>query len=335
MATILYPYPVLSGEPNLTVTKLLVDGNKPAVPPMNTESHVIDLHGLNRDGWSYVTIHVRIEADSEEVRGLEAQGTDLRATLVAYGREAEMRQTTPLVQAERNSAIWTGSFDLDRLNLRGKVSIRGIVTGNVDGVEHRFLAQTPTWTVWVDEPPTSIVEGTLNVEWRDFTKDEDRPQVIPATYSREIFFTDLVSSVPTIYLNKGLNGLTQLLAKPPADPGQRALHDSQMTGIASQVWLSMFNASAAAVEDPDDGEPVPPASDWQERVLKVLLPHIYDCGPDEALAKLVEDLQTPEGANDLASRVQAAIAVHIKSSRRLLRSIKALDVLEAKGGEDG
>jgi hypothetical protein len=107
-----------------------------------------------------------------------------------------------------------------------------------------------------------------------------------------------------------------------------------MTAIASQVWLSMFNASAAAVDDPGDEEPVPPSSDWQERVLKVLLPHIYDCGPEEALSKLVEDLRTPEGASDLASRAQAAIAVHIKSSRRLLRSIKALDVLETKSAED-
>jgi hypothetical protein len=82
------------------------------------------------------------------------------------------------------------------------------------------------------------------------------------------------------------------------------------------------------VEDPEEGEPIWPSVEWQERVLKLLLPRVYDCGLEEALVSVVEDLRTGEGASDLASRAQVAIAAHVKSAKRLLRSIKALDVVE-------
>src|ERR1700674_4145545 len=100
----LYPYPTLAGDLNLTITKMLVDGNRPAVQPVNPDARVVDLHALNKEAWSYVTLHVRIEAVSDEVRALEANGTEIHATLVAYNSDAEMRQTATLSRAERASS---------------------------------------------------------------------------------------------------------------------------------------------------------------------------------------------------------------------------------------
>jgi len=60
-------------------------------------------------------------------------------------------------------------------------------------------------------------------------------------------------------------------------------------------------------------------------VLRLLLPKIYSCGEDEALGKAVLDRVSPDGAATLSSRAQAAISAHIKASRRLVHSIRALD----------
>lgn len=334
MATKIYPYPTLTGDPNLTITKILVDGNKPAVEPVNVEARVIDLHAIPDTDWAYVAMTVRVEASSDEIRALDGAGAEVGACVVVYNSEAETRTSVRLVRAEKTSALWLGKLELDRVNLRGKVTLRALITGTIEGIANRFLGESPTWTIWVDEPPTPVLEGTINVQWKDFTQDGDRPAVVDKEYAHEISFIDLVSPVPTVYLNKGLKGLTQLLSKPPSDPAQLALHDVQMTSIAIAAWFAMFEAAAAAVEDPGDEDPVWPATDWQERVLKLLLPRIYDCGAEEALAKVVEDMRTSEGASDLASRAQAAIAAHTKSAKRLAKSIKALDVLEEKETED-
>jgi hypothetical protein len=138
----LYPYRILTNQPKLVVTKLTMDGNQPSGQAIDVDSRTVDMASLGLDGWRYCSLSVRIEAVSEEVRQVEADGRQVTMTLVASASASESRQSIQLNRSDVAVPTWSGRIDLERCNFSGKISLRAVATTTVDGIDHRFVGSS-------------------------------------------------------------------------------------------------------------------------------------------------------------------------------------------------
>jgi len=319
----LYAYRTLFGDLELSVAELRIDDADPGGDTVDAQFNLVSLYALERQDWTFATLSLVVAGPADEIGELGVAG-EPAVTAVAFCSATNARQAVSLTRSQVDPALWTGDLELQRENFYGKVEMWALLTATVDAVPHRWIGESAKWNVHFEEPAVLPIEGTLRVRWAEF--ENDRPEVIPMSAAREVFYIDLESSVPTIYLNSDFEGLPDLLSEERGRPdAETALRDAEYRRIATAAWSEIFNVAVAAIRPGDDGqEPSWPSVDWQEKALHSLLPRIYDMTLSEALSRAFADA-TGDGALGLHARAQLAIAKEIGAGRSLRRSLDRLN----------
>jgi hypothetical protein len=325
MTNRIFPYPILRDDLQLTISNLLIDGTQPHTAVAFPDQRIIDLSRLPYPRWAKAEFHVEVIAPAAELHALEEGGAALSVTAVAMCSPANMRQLILLERSPLDRTRWTGKAELERRNFRGKVLLKALLTGTVDGFPHRLIGEAVEWMIHFDEPSIPFIDGALPVKWVDFKEPNAQPAIL-REHREEAFYADLEADPPTVYLNKGFPLLAQLLTDRPARRGpEQALHDAERLSIARSVWMGLFNAAQAAIiageaeEDPDW-----PSSDWQKAVLKILLDGMYPHLSATDQLRMAVEARTSDGARAVASEAQAAIGKRLRESTVLGRALYRL-----------
>lgn len=324
MADVVFPYDTLDTEPVLSLTHPRVDGKEAR---LLAREGAVDLFDL--DGWNEARVNVRVQVPGDELKRLGI--TDYSVVASVNCGQTNLRYST-LLERTGSTEQWVGEVVFPRTLLRDRADLYATVAGVVDGTSDRFLGRSKSVRVFLSPPVSPEVStGQIPVVWRDFTETEDGQNPIdPALHDEVSFFDISAQDGPVIYLNARVAGLRRLLEERPGRSAlERCVRDVVLDGIAQGGMIAMFNAAlTAARSNTDEGTPDWPVAEWQKGVLQALLPLIYaDREPDAGLRTAVESVDSTEDAEELQARLQAATLRHLKTTRNLTRTIKALESL--------
>ncbi len=328
MSERIFPYATLAYDPKLAVMKVeterLEDGMVRAVREIDAAAHLIDFSASDV-GATVLRVDLQVELNRDDLHALEKDTTDLVMVAVAQCPSANMRQSWTLQRSTVDDAIWSGTAELDGRSYAGYANLRAVIAGTVSGRDRRFLGESEEWRLVFDQASGPLPNGTLPVKWIDFTSDDVLKFL--RRYQGEPFYADLEQTRPTVYLNKGFEGLPELFPERGRSTGAYlALHEAERMSIARSVWMALFEASLAGIEVPDDDGTNAgwPELGWQRDVLRQLLPLVYvNVDEEEALRLAARD--RIEDARGLSSRAVAAIGRDIlRDGTALRRAIKAI-----------
>lgn len=326
----LYPYKTLFGDLRLTIGDLRVDGDAPPGDRVSASTRSVDLAKLEKDDWLRASFDVSVSAPTDEVASHEADGP-VSVCVVVHCVATNARFAFVLARSPHETATWTRTLELPRNAFSGPARIRCVLTGAAGGRPSRWLGEAVEWTVHFDEPVVPEFDGAMPVEWISF--DE---ALIPEQFRKEAFYPSFDPVKPRLYLNKDFDGLPALLRDRKRTGAELALHESTRSGIATDVWGGLFNASLASViegdGDRDEDEEVSwPDVAWQENVLRSLLNDMYAVKtPDEGLKELREAWRS-HGGGQIQAQLLGAIQTHVGTRNLLARSIKAINLARTEG----
>lgn len=331
MTTALFPYDTLSGgdPPTLTIAALRLDGAA-RMQLVNKEASAVNLYE-DMKPWNRVELDLELTSDPAVVREFESKHGPISAVVVANCLPTNMRQPLRLARSDVDPGRWSGTVELDRDNIRGRVPLVTTLTAGVNGIPHRPVALASTWTVYADEPESLRLKGTLEVRWKNFKETEDLPAKDFPNSTHVVAFS---GGVPQLWLNSGFEGLEPLLKDRKDRRGaDKGLHDFQRTGIARGVWMALIADALAAVreESTDDGsaEPDWPETPWQAEILRLVLPEVAPGKSDRELLRLATgDWREAPGAAEFFARAEAVVGDLVKANELLRRFVR-----NYRGGE--
>lgn len=334
MGTLIFPYRTFSGKLKMSLNavsvKSLRDGLVEDVPltgeEWNRAQRSLSLWKKDDIEWNTAHFEIEVVAPLKEIEKLAQDSRDLAVVVSAQCIATNLRQACTASPSPFDESIWNCSFELDRRNVRGPVSLQAHVAGTVSGGAHRHLASADEWTLYFEQTSSPSPKGALPIQWVDFN-DADAP-VFLKKYMNEPMYADLEGTpLPKIYLNKGFEGLAALFVEKPRPTGARlALHEAERISLAKGVWLALFQVALAAVNEPEENEEPDWPDGWQGEVLKKMLARVYpELEPAERLNKAIQERRS-DGARHFESLVLGAVGQDIiKEGKGLRTSLMALE----------
>lgn len=325
MSKTIYPYPTLASDIELTISDLEVDGHA-----VNTEfvlggDRVLNIYDAGISEWERLGFNVAVQCHGPTLQAYESEHGQLELTLVTSCRATNMRQGIKPIRSELDPAKWASHVELNRNSLRNKVTLRAILTGDIESHAFRPVGLSDPWTIYFDPTDSFRVAGALRVVWIDF-KSPDAPP-IARQFPDSAYVVDLEKPLPEILLNSDFEGLEPLLRDSKARSNiEGALHDSTRLSIARSVWMTLVNDAMASIRLGEDGEePEWPERSWQVEVLKRILSHIDSSKSETELLHLAaEEWRTHPGSAVFQARAEATVGDIVNANKSLRKSIQKL-----------
>jgi hypothetical protein len=320
----IYPYPVLFGDVISRLLSVSVDGDPVPATLIDEHKQQVLLVDADRRDWSSLELQVEVHAPSSEIEDLEKANANPRALCVLQCGPSNSRISVPLSASALEPSRWIGSVELDRPNWFGRISLRGLVTAEVDGVANRIVGAAPDWTIRLDDQPVPPISGSITITWDDFTKPEHLESL--RLYLDQPAFLQLDAGEPILYLNRAFAGLDALLQdRRRRNQAEQALHDQTRVIIASEAWSSLFNNAILAIEEDEDGNADWPEQQWQRTALEIAISTMYpERSADDALSEVAAARREAGVAAILQQQLLPAISDHVGMPRLLKRAIKTI-----------
>ncbi|MBX3412391.1 MAG: hypothetical protein KF708_06870 [Pirellulales bacterium] len=325
MRKTIFPYPTLVGELELSLTEPRIDNQ--LVPPeaiLPNERSIL-LFGHDPNDWTNLTLRIDVEVPPAELERFENEHGAVNLVVVASCRPTNTRQPIPLQRSPLGPSHWGAKTTISRSGFREKVVLQAILTAAVQGVPHRPVAVSESWTLHFDPSESLRIAGTLAVKWCDF-KSESAPP-IARQFSDSSHVVDLDQPLPEILLNSSFEGLEPLLRDAKdRSPVEQALHDSTRMSIARSVWMALLGDAMSAVIPGEDGEdPTWPNREWHAEVLKRILPEIEPAKSETEILNLAAgEWQAHPGSATFLSRSEAVIGDLVGANKALRKSTQTL-----------
>lgn len=317
----LYPYDTLFGDVTLRVTDVEVD-EMPLYGRVDADRREIDLTGIERKRWERARLEVAVSGPASELKSRRAP----TAVAVLNCGPSNTRHAVTLQADESSPGRWSGAVELDREGWYGRAELRVVITATEQGVPHRIIGTADVWTVSFDDLPRGPVTGSITIRWTDFASPEDDAPYL-THFATDPWYLRIDPDVPTLFLNRGFQGLEALLMdRRRRPPSEQALHDHARASLAAGVWTSLFNASLDAVEvEVEEGDIQWPPEEWQRAALTALLGRMYENrSMEDALNEALIARRSPDGAAALHERLMAASAAQVSLPRLLRDGIRIL-----------
>jgi hypothetical protein len=326
----LFPYRTLFGDVNATIGEVAVD-DVVVYDRIDFDQHTLSLHGINRAAWESARISLVVTAPAAEVSELD----DVVCVAVANCSKSNHRIAVVLEPDPATAGRWSGELVLDRQYWYDTAEIRCGVVATVEGTSDRVVGWSEDWIIRFDDLPNRPVNGAIKITWVDFA-DPGENRLYLRQHTDQYVYLSIDPDEPQLFLNRGFDGLEQLLADRRRRRFDRALHDLTRASIADKTWTALFNAALDAVEvDEATSEPSWPDSDWQRTVLQALLARMYpERALDEALRDAWTTRHTPDSPGTLQQLLAPAASTQARAPRLLRDGIRVIaNELEAEDEE--
>jgi hypothetical protein len=321
----IFPYPTLRGDVELTISDIRIDGAPLPQDYIQPNDRLIALHGQETATWQRLSFRLDVQTNPGSLRQFEEEHGPVTLSVTAACRPTNTRQPIRLERSTLDPSIWSGKGELHRSQYRDKAQLQAILTAKVDGLAYRPVATSDGWTLYFDPSESFRVAGSLRVVWCDF-KDETAPP-IAKQFADSAYVVDLDRSLPEILLNKSFEGLEPILRDAKdRSPIELALHDITRMSIARSVWLALLHDAMSAIPPEEENEELTwPEREWHVDVLRRILPEIDPGkGESELLRLASNDWRQHPGSASFAARAEAIIGDLVGANKALRKSTQAL-----------
>jgi hypothetical protein len=325
MKNVIFPYPTVRGEPELSLSEVRVDGQLFGANAVAANERQLQLYGLDTTDWQKLSFQLDVQMPPAPLRAFEDEHGATALTVVVMCRPTNSRQTIQLERSTLDPSHWGGSVELQRSGFRGRATMQPILTAKVLGIPCRPVSEGDEWSLYFDPSESFRTGGALRVVWCDF-KSEAAP-AIGRQFPDVPYAVDLEKTLPEIYLNSSFEGLEPILRdSKDRTPVEQALHDSTRMAIARSVWMALLYDAMAAVQPGEDGEePSWPEREWHADVLKHILPKIVESKSDSEILRLAAtEWRSNPGSSTFMSRAEVIIGELIGANKALRKSTQTL-----------
>lgn len=252
------PYDFGSGEVEILVKKVEVDGQEEGVP-VDLDGQKVDLD--DREVNSKINLNLEILVSEEVDKIIEENNLDSEARLIVVEKANKVFSRDKLLECEFDTAgTIEKEFELNVENYRGAIELIPFIVSE----EGKKLANGKTWTIYLDKSE-GVVSKYLYGEWVEFTSDD-----IPYS-NNSLYYLDTSGDNPVIYWNSDKESkiFETLMGDNRGYSGK--IKNLTFDGVYLSVYSELF---MAAVEELNEGQREFD-SKWRESVLADLLPKMY------------------------------------------------------------
>lgn len=318
----LAPYPILTGDIVTSISGVELDGVRLTDVFVDTESRRVELRDDDHRDWRTLTVHLQVKGPIDELSAPGAPWTRVRPVGTAQCSYTDFRVSEELTEDVGQRQRWSGSIELDRTETYGSVEITGVLTATVEGEAARQIGRDEGWTISLDDVPRPPAGDALTMEWQDFSDPTDPEGLAILKKNANLPTFLLIGNNPTLYLNRGFQGLEGLLASGRRSKPESALHDAVRTFIAAQTWMTLFIDAIQYVKvDEDEGSVEWPDESWRTNVLRVMLARLQGASDDGALMKVYEEFNTADSVGILLQQIHVACSEISRTPRLLANAL--------------
>jgi hypothetical protein len=313
MSRMVYPYAILSGQVEAEITRVRVDGRPLDYARISPSLRTVALDA-DRDDWQEAVCDVRAVLPEEEI----AYGPWSELACVAVLEESSTNtRTVQRLARDRASGAWQGSVRLRRSRHRTRATLGIRVVAAVEGVRGRIVGWSDTDWVIDLHAEIPVRDKEIRIVETDF---RDGPYVWLRRLKDAPWMVDVSGEIPTVYLNRGVEGLTALLrGGGTVEKATAALLNAQ---IVSDVWETMFHSAVSDIDSDEEGRPRMPRG-WRESVLEAMLPDVLPgLSPVDAIVELRARREEGYGWTELQSRIQYAAALRAQLPKQLAATLR-------------
>src|SRR5438309_1503142 len=142
MKKVIFPYPTVRAEPEVSISEVKVDGNLLGSDTIAANERQLALHGLDAKEWEKLTFRLDVQMPPAPLRAFEEEHSTVALTVLVSCRPTNARQTTQLERSTLDPSHWSGLVELHRDNFRGKAEMQAILTAKVKDVACRPVASS-------------------------------------------------------------------------------------------------------------------------------------------------------------------------------------------------
>jgi hypothetical protein len=330
MPAIAFPVPRLFSDISIEVSAIKLDGDPLPEHNIDAASKTIMLYSSGRSTWGEAELTVRVGAPLQELRGKNLDD-DSTFALVRLNCGPTNLRSGELVAIKNGSADIKLTIRHDQVSDRARLECF-IIRDTSEGFA-RILREGEPWQVILSQPKIHLPTNrpsrpggfreVIDIQWLDFSD----PETVNAQlnqFSHEAYYLDLQADVPTLYLNRGIEGYYELLNAESGSKIENLFRETEYKRLSLGVWLATCFESISCINKDDDGEIEAPEG-WRGEILKLILPRIFPGDSLESAYQKVVALRGPSGTSAfLISRLEMAINEHIASSTTLKKYLMAL-----------
>lgn len=216
-----------------------------------------------------------------------------------------LRRGIELAPHAEKQGLLEGVISLQRDELRGHAELVAYLVRSehcarsVPGfaeVKGARLASARQWEVRVDTKPLGVGQY-LNIRFNSF-KDDPRMQ------AGNLYWLDAERENPTLWLNSDETNLAEVLDSRGTRGGRARVRDVVFDMIAMGVWTQLFMRAALNAQA-EDG---PSGYEWEENVLRLLLPEMFpDAQDHESCCLALRELYGEGGAVKVLERLDTLL----------------------------
>lgn len=284
-----YAWPSYRDPWDCNVTDLRLDGKDGET--------AIDGDHLRIDAFSKSWSHMQLALHASTDEPAPAGSGPVEAIALLSCTATQLRRAYPLTAAGGENKV-SGTLEIPRQTLAGKATLTVEIIGKIDG-RRRVMGSTLPWSIVVaqlEAPPRHGVPP-LKTAWANFA-DPEAP-LGARRHSTAHAFLDVAPAPPILYLNKGIDGLQQLLLSDNAKNERRRQRDILGALIARYVAGTLFRSGIdQIVADQFGGPPEGPSDHILRSVCEAVAAQIPSISTTDDLYAAV--IKSREGALDPA-----------------------------------
>ncbi|MFJ6697941.1 hypothetical protein ACIQM4_18000 [Streptomyces sp. NPDC091272] len=314
-----FPYKTLAGEVSFRVTAVRQDRADLDITVFSTQERVVALHQVEREDWESARLSLSARLPEQELAN--GPWSDVAVLAVLTEKSTNSRTTALLRRSVNDGSQWVGQLRFWRSAYRSQAELSVLVVATVGGVAGRIVGRSEDdWLVDLTAR-TPLRRKELQVEEVDF---RDGPYAWLQPVKDSAWFIETSSDLPTVYLNTGFDGISDLLNS-GGSPTERAVRDMLAAQIATDVWTAVFHAAVSDLEIDAEGTPQWPGG-WRDAVLRSMLADVL---PDQSGADALREIHArrteSSGWNELQPRINYAATRRAKVARNLSTAIRVLE----------
>ena len=170
---------------------------------------------------------------------------DIRAHALLSCPASQLRRPYPIAIIDGGLKI-EGAVSIPRTAVAGKATLTVELTGAHNG-RRRIAGSSLPWAIILDQVEAPGRHGVppLKTTWVDFSTSEAPAEA--RRYGTAHAYVDVATTPPVLYLNKGIDGLQQLILSENAKLERRRQRDMLGAQIARYVTNALFRTAADQV----------------------------------------------------------------------------------------
>lgn len=179
--------------------------------------------------------------------------TDIRAHALLSCTTTQLRRPYPLSITDGGLKI-QGAVSVPQTAVAEKATLTVELTGEHNG-RRRVAGSSLPWAIILDQVEAPERHGVppLKTVWVDFSASDAPPEA--RRYGTAHAYVDVVPTPPVLYLNKGIDGLQQLILSENAKLERRRQRDMLGAQIARYVTNALFRTAIEQVGADEFGGP--------------------------------------------------------------------------------